>query len=182
MNSRSAGPFSVRRCSVDDAQAVADLASRLFVESYGPTHPEPELSRYLARSFPVDGIRDAIETAEVTMLVAEDGEQQPIAYAYLRVNPDRPEGVHGHRAIEIARFYVDAASQGRGVGAALMEKCFEDAAKRGADVIWLQVWKEAPWAIGFYTRMGFTVVGSALFYFGEQIGHDHIMARPILQR
>ncbi len=173
--------FSVRRCSTEDAEAVADLAARLFVESYGPTHPEPELSRYLARSFPVQGIREAIETPDVTMLVAEDSERRPIAYAYMRVNPDRPEGVQGHRVIEIARFYVDAAFQGRGVGASLMEKCFDDAASRGADVIWLQVWKEAPWAIGFYARMGFTVVGSALFYFGEQIGHDHIMARPIPQ-
>jgi diamine N-acetyltransferase len=173
--------FSVRRCSADDAEAVADLASRLFVESYGPTHPEPELSRYLARSFPVQGIREAIETPEVTMLVAEDAEQHPIAYAYMRVNADRPEGVHGQHVIEIVRFYVDAAFQGRGIGATLMERCFDDAAARGADTIWLQVWKEAPWAIGFYSRMGFIVVGSALFYFGEQIGNDHIMARPIRQ-
>jgi ribosomal protein S18 acetylase RimI-like enzyme len=173
--------FSVRRCSVEDAEAVADLASRLFVESYGPTHPEPELSRYLARSFPANGIREAIESPAVTILVAEDSEQRPIAYAYMRVNPDQPEGVRGQHVIEIVRFYVDAAFQGRGVGAALMDECFDDAARRGADVIWLQVWKEAPWAIGFYVRMGFTVVGSALFYFGEQIGHDHIMARPIRQ-
>ena len=50
---------------------------------------------------------------------------------------------------------------------------------RGADVIWLQVWKEAPWAVGFYQRMGFSVVGSAPFYFGEQVGDDHIMSRPV---
>jgi ribosomal protein S18 acetylase RimI-like enzyme len=161
---------------------VAELAARLFAQSYGPTHPEPELSRYLARSFSVKGIREAIESPEVTMLVVEDSEQRPIAYAYMRRNAELPEGVEGDRPIEIARFYVDEACHGRGVGAALMEKCFDDAAARGADVIWLQVWKEAPWAIGFYTRMGFTVVGSALFYFGEQIGHDHIMARPIQQR
>jgi ribosomal protein S18 acetylase RimI-like enzyme len=174
--------FSIRRCSADDAELLAEVGARLFTESYGPTHPEPELSRYLARSFPVDGIREAIETPDVTMLVAEDSGQRAIAYAHMRVNPERPEGVEAERAIEIARFYVDVAFQGRGVGAALMEKCFEDAAARDADVIWLQVWKEAPWAIGFYARMGFAVVGSALFYFGEQIGHDHIMARPIERR
>jgi ribosomal protein S18 acetylase RimI-like enzyme len=161
---------------------LADLGARLFAESYGPTHPEPELSRYLARSFPVTAVREAIESADVTMLVADDSERRPIGYAYMRASPELPAGVEGDRGIEIARFYVDEACHGRGVGAALMEKCFDDAATRGADVIWLQVWKEAPWAIGFYTRMGFTVVGSALFHFGEQIGHDHIMARPIQQR
>jgi ribosomal protein S18 acetylase RimI-like enzyme len=77
------------------------------------------------------------------------------------------------------RFYVDAACQGKGVGAALMEACFREVTEKEADVIWLQVWKEAPWAVGFYQRMGFSVVGSALFYFGEQIGNDHVMARAL---
>jgi len=161
---------------------LAVLGARLFAESYGPTHPEPELSRYLARSFPTSGIRDAIEAPDVTYLVAEDTEDRPIGYAYLRTSPEPPAGVEGERAIEIVRFYIDPGYQGRGVGAALMEDCFDDAANRGADMIWLQVWKEAPWAIGFYARMGFTVVGSALFYFGEQIGNDHIMSRPIQRR
>lgn len=173
--------FSIRRCSAHDAEMLAVLGARLFAESYGPTHPEPELSRYLARSFSASGIRDAIESPDVTYLVAEDMDR-PIGYAYLRTSPEPPAGVEGEQVIEIARFYIDPAYQGRGVGAALMEDCFDDAASRGADVIWLQVWKEAPWAIGFYARMGFTVVGSALFYFGEQIGNDHIMSRPIQRR
>ena len=55
----------------------------------------------------------------------------------------------------------------------------EAAAEVLQEVFW-QVWKEAPWAIGFYARFGFTVVGSAKFYFGEQIGDDHIMARAVV--
>ena len=171
--------FSIRRCAPDDAEAVASLAARLFTESYGPTHPEPELSRYLARSFPVEGMREAIADAEVTMLVAEDAKGIAIAYAYTRSSAEPPSGVEGDRAFEIVRFYVDAAAQGRGIGAALMNECFEDARRRSADVVWLQVWKEAPWAVGFYARMGFTLVGSALFYFGDQIGDDHVMAKSL---
>jgi len=113
------------------------------------------------------------------MFVAEDPIRGAIGYVYLRASPEPPAGVTGDNAFEIVRFYVDAASQGRGIGAALMEDCFDDAKARGADVIWLQVWKEAPWAVGFYARIGFTVVGSAPFYFGDQIGDDHIMAKRI---
>src|SRR6185369_9265372 len=116
---------------------LAVLGARLFAESYGPTHPEPELSRYLARSFSASAIRDAIESPDVTYLVAEDMDQ-PIGYAYLRTSAEPPAGVEGEQVIEIARFYIDPAYQGRGVGAALMEDCFDDAASRGADVIWLQ--------------------------------------------
>jgi ribosomal protein S18 acetylase RimI-like enzyme len=171
--------FSIRRCTVDDAAKIASLGARLFTESYGPTHPEPELSRYLARSFPVDGVRAAIEDDDVAMFVVEDGSGVAIAYAYLRVSPDPPATVKGSRAFEIVRFYVDEKCQGQGVGAALMEECFGETTRRGGDVVWLQVWKEAPWAVGFYARMGFTAVGSAPFYFGDQVGDDHIMVRRL---
>jgi ribosomal protein S18 acetylase RimI-like enzyme len=173
------GAFAIRRCATNDAPALAALGARLFAETYGPTHPEPELSRYLARSFSVDGVRDAISDGDVSMLIVEDSLGASIAYAYLRVTSESPDGVDGRRPLEIVRFYVDAACHGRGVGAALMDACFRDAKERGADVIWLQVWKEAPWAVGFYQRMGFSVVGSAPFYFGDRVGDDHIMSRPL---
>jgi ribosomal protein S18 acetylase RimI-like enzyme len=179
MATRTSRGFSIRRCVAADADELAALGARLFAETYGPTHPEPELSRYLARSFAVDDVRAAIGSDEVTMFVAEDPDSGPIGYAYLRASHDPPAGVEGSRAFEIVRFYVDTAHQGRGIGAALMEECIDEAKARGADVIWLQVWKEAPWAVGFYARMGFAVVGSAPFYFGEQVGDDHIMARKV---
>jgi ribosomal protein S18 acetylase RimI-like enzyme len=113
------------------------------------------------------------------MLIAEDPGGRAIAYAYIRTSPEPPAGVSGDRVFEIVRFYVDGAFQGRGVGAALMRESLNETKRRGADMVWLQVWKEAPWAVGFYERMGFTVVGSAKFYFGEQIGDDHVMAKSV---
>jgi len=89
--------------------------------------------------------------------------------------------VGGLNGEALTRAHAVAALQrrGRGVGAALMEECFEESRRRGADTVWLQVWKQAPWAVGFYERMGFTAVGSAPFYFGDQIGDDHIMSCPV---
>jgi ribosomal protein S18 acetylase RimI-like enzyme len=179
MSTPTMSTFSIRRCTIADAAMTASLGARLFTETYGPTHPEPELSRYLARSFSVEGVREAIADSDVTMLLVEDSLGAPVAYAYLKASPQPPAGVSGNRAFEIVRFYVDGTCQGRGVGAALMDACFADAKERGSDVVWLQVWKEAPWAVGFYRRMGFSVVGSAPFYFGEQIGDDHIMSRSL---
>jgi len=178
-NAHALPPFTIRQATVDDADKMASLGARLFAQAYGETHPEPELSRYLARSFSVEGIREAIADDGVTMLMVEDRERGAIAYAYIRESPEPPPGVHGKRAREIVRFYVDAACQGRGIGAALMEECYKDAKSRGADVVWLQVWKEAPWAVRFYLRMEFSVIGSAPFYFGDQVGDDHVMAKSL---
>lgn len=170
---------TIRKCTTPDAPMLASLGARLFAESYGPTHPEPELSRYLARAFAVPDVQAALEDPEVTMLVAEEIDAGPIGYAILRASPTPPGGVSGAHVFEIVRFYIDSGYQGQGIGAALMNECLREAGSRGADVVWLQVWKEAPWAVGFYARCGFTVVGSAKFYFGEQVGDDHVMARPV---
>ena len=179
MATRTAPDFAIRRCSPSDAALLSELGARLFSEAYGPTHPEPELSRYLARSFSVESVREAISDDSVTMFVAEDFSSRPIGYAFLRKTNQRPAGVVSSNSFEVVRFYVEGAAQGRGVGAALMEECLEESRRRGADTVWLQVWKEAPWAVRFYERMGFSAVGSAPFYFGDQIGDDHIMSRPI---
>src|SRR6266446_7300654 len=93
--------FSIRRATVDDAEKMAALGARLFAQAYGETHPEPELSRYLARSFSVEGIREALAADGVTMLMVEDPEGGAIAYACMRESPDPPPGVHGNRVREI---------------------------------------------------------------------------------
>ena len=65
---------------------------------------------------------------------------------------------------------------GKGVGRQACEHVFRLAREHG----WTELWvvPDHP-AIGFYEKMGFSVVGSALFYFGEQVGHDHVMARTL---
>lgn len=169
--------YAIRRCTQADARSIASLGARLFVQAYGPTHPEPELSRYLAGAYSVDVIASAIEGEGSSVFVVEDSTGTAIAYAHQTATEEIPAGMDGTCASEIVRFYVDNAFQARGVGAALMNHCCDVAKKSGADVIWLQVWSQAPWAIGFYRRMGFRIVCKKAFHFGERVDEDHLMAR-----
>jgi diamine N-acetyltransferase len=173
------GGYTIRRCTRHDAETIASLGARLFVQAYGLTHGEPERSRYLAKAYSVDVIGEAIEGEGSSVFVVEDSDRAPIAYAHMSSTAEIPLGVDGRRAFEIVRFYVDGAVQGRGVGAALMNHCFAAAKAAAGDVIWLQVWSQAPWAIGFYHRMGFEIVGEKPFYFGERVDEDHVMARAL---
>ena len=149
------------------------------MQAYGSTHPEPELSRYLADAYSPETIAAAIDGDRSSVFIAEDPDGTAIGYAHIWETDEFPAGVDGSRAFEIVRFYVDAVVQGQGVGAALMTHCCAVAKRTGADVIWLQVWSEAPWAIGFYRRMGFSIVGKKPFHFGARVDSDHIMSRPL---
>jgi ribosomal protein S18 acetylase RimI-like enzyme len=60
-----------------------------------------------------------------------------------------------------------------------MDRTCEEAKEAGGDVIWLQTWSEADWAVGFYQRLGFTIVGKAPFYFGKRVDHDHVMSKAL---
>jgi len=168
--------YTIRRCTRQDAETIASLGARLFVQAYGPTHPEPERSRYLAEAYSVDVIARAIEGEGSSVYVVEASSGAPVAYAHMIATMEFPPGFDGRGAFEIVRFYVDGAHQGRGVGAMLMNHCCDVARQAGADVVWLQTWSQASWAIGFYLRLGFKIVGKKPFYFGSRVDEDHLMA------
>ena len=171
--------YTIRRCVRHDAETIASLGARLFVQAYGPTHPEPDRSRYLATAYAVDVIANAIEGEGSSVFVVEGANGEPIAYAHMSSTLEIPQGVDGDRAFEIVRFYVDGAHQGRGIGAMLMNHCCDAARQAGGDVIWLQTWSQASWAVGFYLRIGFKIVGKRPFYFGERVDDDHVMSRVL---
>jgi GNAT superfamily N-acetyltransferase len=168
--------YTIRRCIRQDAETIASLGARLFVQAYGPTHPEPERSRYLAEAYSVDVIAEAIEAEGSSVFAVEASSGAPIAYAHMIATTESPPGFDGRGAFEIVRFYVDGAHQGRGVGAMLMNHCCDVARQAGAGVIWLQTWSQASWAIGFYLRLGFKIVGKKPFHFGARVDEDHLMA------
>lgn len=179
-SSGEARGFTIRRCGTEDAAATASLGARLFAQAYGPTHPEPELSRYLARSFPVDVLARALDDDDVSIFRALGERGEAIGYAFLqKTRPPFPGGVTGERPWEIYRFYVDAAWHGRGVAQELMRVCVDEARARGGDVVWLQAWQHASRALAFYQRAGFRIVGTAHFRFGDRLDDDYVLSRAL---
>jgi GNAT superfamily N-acetyltransferase len=172
--------FSIAAATVADATRLAALGARLFTQAYGPTHPEPELGRYLARSFGVERMAAELHDAGTEFFLVQDEAGADIGYAYLRESREKPpSGVAGQRPFEIARFYVDEAWHGRGVAPALMAACVTAALARQADVLWLATWEPALRAQAFYRRMGFEMVGTTTFLFGDVLEDDVLMARRL---
>ena len=170
----------IRRCRPDDAPVLAALGARLFREAYGPTHPEPDLTPYLAQTFDVARLAGELALPQVAVLFAMDETDTPIGYGYVRASgAERPASVAGARLWEILRFYVDARWHGTGVAAALFAACVEVARRGQADALWLAVWQEAGRAQAFYRRMGLEVVGDAVFHFGQRRDADFVMATPL---
>lgn len=84
-----------------------------------------------------------------------------------------PEG-----CTELVKLYLAPATRGKGVGKALMERCFEIAKEKDYTEIYLETLPELHIAVGLYERMGFEYLDKP---YGES-GHfacDLWMARQL---
>lgn len=168
----------VRRAVPDDANSLAALEARLFLQAFGPANHPDDLRLHLEQTFsPEKQLAEIADPARVVW-IAEDGEGQAVGYAMLRVGDAEPVVV-GQRPAEVQRIYADAEFHGRGVGAALMNACVERALALGCDVIWLGVWERNPRAIAFYQKMGFAAVGAHTFLLGRDLQQDLVMSRAL---
>lgn len=167
----------IRRAEESDAAALADLAARTFVQSYGPDNLPENIDLYLERSFNREQILSELLDPGTHYLLA-NSDERPIAYATLRESPAPETGLSG-RAIELARIYVEADLIGVGIGSLLMRNCLLLAREQDFDTIWLGVWRHNSRAVGFYRKWKFEVVGTQNFVLGRDVQVDYLMARPV---
>jgi GNAT superfamily N-acetyltransferase len=78
--------------------------------------------------------------------------------------------------------------QGRGLGAALINRCAEEARSRGHNALYLTTYRGVPWNEPFYRRRGFVTMKRGDFLPAlrrtmlTEIGHGHLSWRRALMR
>lgn len=164
--------YAIRRAAVEDAAALAELAERVFRDTFAAQNNPDDLEMYLAATYGETHQRREIENPDVVTLLVDDGTAL-LGFAQLRRAPTE------HGEVEIARFYVAHTHHGRGIAQALMRASDDVACELGASSIWLGVWEHNPRAIAFYEKCGFRDVGSHPFLVGSDLQTDRLMSRVI---
>ena len=167
----------IRTASHSDAALLAALASRTFLQTFGPANTESDVALHLERHYGEDIQRKELADARCTYLIAEVG-GTAAGFAMLR-SVGSPACVNGGRPIEIHRFYVDAPFHGRGVAQALMSACEGEATRLQRGTLWLGVWERNDRARRFYEKMGFREIGSQEFLLGTDPQRDLVMQREL---
>jgi ribosomal protein S18 acetylase RimI-like enzyme len=168
----------IREATVADAPLVAELAARLFEQTFGPVNTPEDMAFYLANTFSVDRQAAELSDPDRSTLLAFDDTGTAIGFAMMR-RGSRSNGIVGERPVEIQRIYADRSMHGRGLGHRLMNSCVEQVRAWTGDVLWLAVWEKNARAIAFYTRVGFTAVGVQDFVLGSDVQHDLVMSRGV---
>jgi diamine N-acetyltransferase len=168
----------IRRADARDAALIAELGARTFAETFAADNSPEDMAAYLSESFAPE--KQAAELADPfnVFFVAESG-GAACGYAQIRASDDVPSCVEGESPVELVRIYAAREWLGRGVGAALMRACLEEARRLGRKIVWLGVWERNFRAQQFYLARGFRVVGSHVFQVGSDPQNDLIMARAL---
>jgi len=163
----------IRRATIDDAAALAEIAERTFRDTFAKDNTPEDLAAYVASAYGEALQRRELEDPEGLALLGESEDGMLIAYAQMR----RVRSPHGE--VEIARFYVDRAYHGQGLAQQLMNAAVDAARELGGTTLWLGVWERNWRAIAFYAKCGFEDVGSKPFLVGSDLQTDRVMARVI---
>lgn len=171
--------INIRNARTDDAKLLTDLAYTTFWDAFAhhPKNAPDDLKAYMRQAFNTDQIAAELADPKSIFLIAEiDGE--PAGYAKLNIDTTE-DGITAERPIELNRLYSHQLFLGRGIGKSLMDACFDLAAARDHDVMWLGVWEYNPRAQRFYEKNGFRVVGRHTFQLGSDPQTDLLMQKEL---
>ena len=168
---------AIRRATPGDAALLAELAARTFAEAFAADNRPEDMAAYLASAFSPEQTASELSDPRSTWLLAEIG-GAPAGYAKLHAGA-APSCVRGPRPVELSRLYAAREWLGRGVGAALMRACLEEARRGGHRTIWLGVWEHNTRARAFYRKWDFRDAGTQPFQLGSDRQTDVVMERAL---
>lgn len=171
--------LQISTVSPTEAAQYARVASETFFEAYRESSEPANMAAHLAREFGERQQYAELVDPAISVLAAREPDGDWAGFAALR-SESRAAGVEGASPIEIARFYTRSRWYGRGAAAQLMAAACAFGARRGHDVVWLQVWEHNARARRFYEKSGFRAVGTNPFRFGDEWEDDVVYARALV--
>jgi len=160
-----------------DLPSLRALAIQVFLDTYATEGIRPSLAREAEQQFSIAALQAELERAGSRIVLAEQAEHL-IAFAQLSVGTGH-ELVGEAAATELARLYVQALFQRRGVGRRLLAHAETLARAAGSATLWLTAWVGNAPALAFYRRQGYRELGSTVYAFEGERYENRLFAKSL---
>ena len=160
-----------RNAAPSDAEALAELGRRSFVDTFGHLYSPQDLALFLA-NHSVDSWAQELADPAFAIRIGEAGGE---AVAYAKIGPPKLPFEPRGAAVELRQFYVLSDWHGRGAAGEMMAWVLDEARRRGGDDLYLSVFVDNPRARAFYSRYGFVEEGRYAFMVGSHADEDIVM-------
>ena len=174
---RVTGGWSLRRCGLEDAEALAQIGAATFLETYAGWLPGRDILMHCRKQHTADAYERLLQQPETSAWVAEITEA-PIAYLVLAA-PQMPAGLVWQNDIELKRIYMFSRFQGSGLADELLKTALTEARGRQWKRMLVGAHAENLRALRFYARHGFAEIGRRSFRMGSTLYDDPVLSRPL---
>jgi ribosomal protein S18 acetylase RimI-like enzyme len=171
--------INIRKATLKDAQAIAELGSHVFTVTLGPGFHATDLKLYLEENYSISATTKELENPDKDMLVATSPSDQILGFALMTRGLPDPCIKELPKQVQLQRLYIHPDAQGQGVGKALIARVEEEAKKQGFENLWLGVYEKNFRAIVVYEKLGFKRVGTREFVTGNEVQMDLVMLKSL---
>ena len=169
--------FRLTLCDPGDLDRLRNVSIATFRDAFEAQNNPEDFRHYMEKAFSNEQLLKELENTEMRFYFAWAGNRLA-GYCKLNTGAAQTELQDPH-GMEIERIYVDAAFQGKGIGARMLEALEALARTAGMRYLWLGVWQKNPGAIRFYERHGFEIFGEHPYYIGSDRQMDWLMRREL---
>jgi ribosomal protein S18 acetylase RimI-like enzyme len=150
--------FTIRRCTVEDADALSALAMRTFFDTFTGTCTEEDMNEFLDKYYSIPRIKQELSDPNDLIYFIE---KDAVPAGYLRFGENEVPFPYDNslKALELNRLYIDSPYKGQGVAQQLMAFYEDYAMQNGYLFLWLGVWEHNYRAQAFYKKFSFRFNG-----------------------
>jgi ribosomal protein S18 acetylase RimI-like enzyme len=172
------GILTIHEATRKNAELIADMSRQTFNDTFAADNRKEDMDQFLDEVFTKKELMKEVGAKHNIFLLAYVDEQ-PAGYVRMR-EFNNPPSLGSAIAMEIARLYVVKEFIGKGVGAALMQRCIDISNDLQKECIWLGVWEKNHRAITFYTKWGFEKFDETEFILGSDVQTDWLMKKKLI--
>ena len=168
--------LAIRRATPADTDALSQVGTRTFVDTFGPLYSPEDLQAFLDESHPPAAYARYLADPAYALWVLE--EEGGGVRGYALAGPTglpRPDATPADG--ELKRLYVDKDLHNGGWGGRLFAEALAWLERDGPRTLWISVWSENHGAQRFYGRHGFTFAGEYEFPVGAQRDREFMFRR-----
>ncbi|RYD56231.1 MAG: GNAT family N-acetyltransferase [Sphingobacteriales bacterium] len=155
--------IEIIHAGIDDIAVIRRLAEEIWFPTYLPILPEGQADYMFGKFYTIEALREQMQQDGHSFLLAYD-EGVPAGFAsYSLIATD---------IVKLHKLYVLPSTQGRGIGAALLDQVSDEARKLSATKLILYVNKYNHSAQKFYERKGLRIFKSEIIEIGQEFVMD----------
>ena len=141
----------------ESSALLSNLSRETFIQAYKDLHSEENLEQYCRENYSQELVEDNLRLVNIHSVIAFEA-SEPAGFYVIR-HHECPVALQG-KATELKQIYVLASYFGTGLGKKLFDNGVENAKANDSRWLWLCVSDTNYRAQAFYSKLGFTKIGT----------------------